>query len=176
MNVLFHDIIPYSNAPDELKHPQLTYILDNQPVTFEWLDGGLADAIYDLLDGENAASPDNGPADGGMATASFDEVIEGGFALYIDDEYDGGYAADYYDETWDGGRALNTKEFEIKLEKPSAINCFGTGNTDSSAVGMYLIDTNNNAYYEVRPFNRNGLYMLEREYKNIKQINLMFSG
>jgi hypothetical protein len=176
MNILFHDIIPYSDAPDELKHPQLTYLMDNQEATFEWLDGGLADTIYDLLDGENADSPDDGDIDGGTALASFDDEFDGGVALYISDEYDGGHAADYYDETWDGGHALMAYEFEIKLEEPSTINCYGVGNTDSTAVGIYLIDEDDNVFYGASPFIRNGLYMLEREHKNIKQINLMFSG
>jgi hypothetical protein len=176
MNILFNDLIQYSDAPEEIRKPSLTYFMLNEPTTFEYLDGGPADAIYDLLDAENAASPNDGDIDGGGASASFDDEFDGGFAYYINDEYDGGHAADYYDETWDGGHVFDTKEFEIKLHKPSTINCYGAGNTDSKAVGIYLIDTSNNIFYEAYPFTRNGLYILEKEYENIKQINLVFSG
>jgi hypothetical protein len=176
MNILFHDIIPFSDAPEELKNPSLTYFIDNEPDIIDLLDGGPADAIYDLLDGENAASPGDGSIDGGMALATFDDEFDGGIALYISDEYDGGHAADYYDETWDGGNAFDSKEFEIKLHEPSTINCYGAGNTDSKIIGIYLIDTSDDKYYEAYRFTRNGLYMLEREYPNIKQINLVFSG
>jgi hypothetical protein len=176
MNLLLNDLIQYSNAPAEIKNPSLTYFMLNQPGTSEYLDGGPANATYNLLDGENAASPSSGDVDGGTATAYFDEEIDGGFALYIDDEYDGGHAADYYDETWNTGGALFTKEFEIRLDKPSRINGYGVGNTDSKVVGIYLIDASNNVYYEGYLFDRNGLYMLEKEYENVTQINLVFSG
>jgi hypothetical protein len=176
MNILFNDLIQYSNAPEEIRNASLAYFMKNQAGTLELLDGGPADAIYDLLDGENAATPSTGDIDGGNASASFDDEFDGGVALYIDDEYDGGHAAAIFDETWNTGGVLSTKEFEIKLDKPSTINCYGVGNTDSKVVGIYLIDTSNNVYYEGYPFNRNGLYMLEREYKDIKQINLVFSG
>jgi hypothetical protein len=148
----------------------------NASGTVELLDGGLADAIYDLLDAENAATPSDGDIDGGSANATFDDEFDGGVAVYINDEYDGGHANDYYDETWDGGNVFSTKEFEIKLDKPSTINCFGVGNTDSKAVGVYLIDTSDNRYYEGYLFTRNGLYMLTKAYENIKQINVMFTG
>jgi hypothetical protein len=176
MNVLFYDLIQYSDAPDEIRNPALTIFMDNEPGTFEYLDGGPADAVYDLLDAENADTPSSGDIDGGGANAIFDDEFDGGVALYINDEFDGGHSDALFDEIWDGGNAFETKEFEIKLHEPSAINCYGAGNTDSKAVGIYLIDTSNNVYFEGYPFTRNGLYMLEREYKNIKQINLVFSG
>jgi hypothetical protein len=176
INILFHDIIPFSNAPDELKNPSLSYIIYNEADEIDLLDGGPADAIYDLLDAENADSPDDGMEDGGAALATFTDEFDGGVAVYISDEFDGGHAADYYDETWDGGDALSTKEYQIKLHEPSTINCFGAGNTNSRLIGIHLIDTSDNKYYEAHRFNRNGLYMLEREYLNIKQINMVFSG
>jgi hypothetical protein len=176
MNILFNDLIQYSDAPDEIKNPSLTYFMLNEPGTVELLDGGPADAIYDLLDAENAATPSDGDIDGGGANAVFDDEFDGGVAVYIDDEFDGEHADAIVDEIWDGGNVHSTREFEIKLDKPSAINCYGAGNTDSKAVGIYLTDTSDNVFYEGYPFTRNGLYMLEREYKNIKQINLVFSG
>ncbi|MDR2660826.1 MAG: hypothetical protein LBC17_02120 [Lactobacillaceae bacterium] len=176
MNILFNDLIPYSDAPDDIKNPSLTYFINNEPAIYDLLDGGPADAIYDLLDGENAATPSDGDIDGGGANATFDDEFDGGIAIYISDEIDGGHANDYYDETWDGGTSISTKEFEIKLHEPSTINCYGAGNTDSKLVGIYLIDTSDNIYYEAHEFTRNGLYMLEKEYENIKQINLVFSG
>jgi hypothetical protein len=173
---LFNDLVQYSDAPDELKNPSLTYFIKNEPEVIYLLDGGMADAIYDLLDGENANTPSDGNIDGDEATATFDDEFDGGVAVYISDEFDGGHVNDYYDETWDGGNSLSTKEFEIRLHEPSTINCYGVGNTDSKVVGIYLIDTSNNTYYEAYPFDRNGLYMLSQKYENIKQINIVFSG
>jgi hypothetical protein len=176
VNILFNDLIPYSDAPDELKNPSLTYFIKNEPEVIELLDGGLADAIYDLIDGENTSIPYDGNIDGGGALATFDDEFDGGGAVYISDEFDGGHANDYYDETWDGGDALSTKKIEIRLLEPSAINCYGVGNTDSKLIGVYLIDTLDNTYYETHPFDKNGLYMLSQKYENIKQINIVFSG
>jgi hypothetical protein len=176
MNILFNDLIQYSDAPEEIRNPSLTIFLNNEEETYEYVDGGPADAIYDLLDAENAATPSDGDIDGGNANAIFDDEFDGGVALYINDEIDGGHADAVFDETIDGGHVFDTKEFEIRLHKPATINCFGVGNTDSKAVGIYLIDTDNNIYYEAYPFTGNGLYVLEREYENIKQINLVFSG
>jgi hypothetical protein len=68
------------------------------------------------------------------------------------------------------------KEVEINLHEPSKINCYGVGNTNSPIIGLYLIDISNNVYYETHLFTRNGLYMLEKEYENIKKIRLVFSG
>jgi hypothetical protein len=132
-------LIQYSDAPEEIRNPALTYFINNEEATIEYLDGGNANASFD-------------------------------------GDFDGGYADSIFDETWDGGNVLSTKEFEIKLHKPSTINCYGVGNTDSKVVGIYLIDTSDNTYYEGYPFTRNGLYMLTKEYENIKQINLIFSG
>jgi hypothetical protein len=176
VNILFNDLTPYSDAPDELKNPSLTYFIKNEPDVIYLLDGGPADAIYDLLDGENAASLSSGNIDGGGGGATFDDEFDGGVAVYISDEFDGGHANDYYDETWDGGNAFFTKEFEIRLHEPSTINCYGAGNTDSKLIGIYLIDTSNNIYYETHTFDKNGLYMLFQKYENIKQINIVFSG
>jgi hypothetical protein len=102
--------------------------------------------------------------DGGYSFSSFDEEIEGGDA----------YA--HYDETLFGGAAYNTREFEIDLQEPSTINCVGAGNTDGEYLGLILVDTSDSIYYEDFVFNRNGLYMLQREYTDIKQIRLAFSG
>jgi hypothetical protein len=176
MYILFNDIIQYSDAPEEIKNPSLTYFMLNEQGTIELLDGGPADAIYDLLDAENADTPSDGDIDGGNANAIFDDEFDGGVAVYINDEFDGEHADAIFDETFDGGNVFSTKEFEIKLHKPSTINCYGVGNTDSKVVGIYLIDTLDNIYFEGYPFTRNGLYMLKREYENIKQINLVFSG
>jgi hypothetical protein len=144
--------------------------------TFEYLDGGVANEIYDLLDGEDAASLSSGDIDGGPANATFDDEFDGGVALYINDEFDGGNANSTFDEIWDGGHVFNTGEFIINLNKPSAINSYGAARTNSAAVGIYLIDTSNNIFYEAFPFTRNGLYVMERDYENIKQIRLVFSG
>jgi hypothetical protein len=177
VNILFNDLIPYSDAPDEIKNPSLTYFIKNDPGIIDLLDGGPANAIYDLLDGENANTSSDGNIDGGGASAIFDDEFDGGVAVYISDEYDGGHANDYYDETWDGGDALsNNKTIEIKLLEPSTINCYGVGNTNSKLIGIYLIDTFDNVYDEKHSFDKNGLYMLSQEYENIKQINIMFSG
>jgi hypothetical protein len=136
----------------------------------------LADAIYDLLDGENADTPSSGNIDGGGANATFDDEFDGGFAVYINDEFDGGHADAIMDETWDGGNVFGAKEIKINLLEPSAINCFGVGNTDSKLVGVSLVDMNDNVFYEGHRFTRNGLYMLEKVYENIKQVRLVFSG
>jgi hypothetical protein len=176
MNILFNDIIQYSDAPEEIRKPGLNFFLNNEPGTIKPLDGGEADADYDSLDGEDAASLSGGDIDSGHADVIFVDEIDGGHALYIDDEFDGGHAGSLFDETFDGGDAFWTKEFEITLHKPSIINCFGTGNTDSKLIGIYLIDTSDTVYYERHIFTGNGLYMLKKEYENIRQINLVFSG
>jgi hypothetical protein len=128
------------------------------------------------LDAENADTPSDGDIDGGEASAIFDDEFDGGIATYINDEFDGGHADAIFDETWDGGNVFSTKEIEIILDKPSTINCYGVGNTDSKIVGIYLIDIFDTVYYEAYPFTRNGLYMLKKAYENIKQINVVFSG
>jgi hypothetical protein len=176
MNVLFNDLIQYSDAPEEIRNPSLTLFIHNEPDTFDYLDGGLSDALYDLLDGENAATPSNGNIDGGGAEATFDDEFDGGIAVYINDEFDGGHANSLFDETWDGGHVFDTKEITINLHEPSAINCFGAGNTDSKLVGISLTDIHNEVYYEGHSFTRNGLYMLERTYEHITKIGLVFSG
>jgi hypothetical protein len=150
--------------------------MENEENIFDYLDGGPADAIYDLLDGENAASPSSGDIDGGGANATFDDEFDGGVAIYISNEYDGGHADAIFDETWDGGSVFGTKEIEINLHEPSTINCYGAGNTDSKVVGIFLVDLNDNVYYEGYPFTRNGLYMLSRDYENIKQVRMAFNG
>jgi hypothetical protein len=176
MRILFNDIIQYSDAPEEIKNPSLTYFMKNDESLLELLDGGLSDAIYDLLDAENAGSVSDGIVDGGLSDALFDDDIDGGVSFYINDEFDGGHADAVFDEVFDGKNAFSTQEFEITLTTPSTINCIGIGNTDSKAVGFYLIDIFDNTYYENCLFTRNGLYTLKKEYENIKQINLVFSG
>jgi hypothetical protein len=176
MNILFNDLIQRSDAPEDLRKPSLTYFIENETMTYELVDGGPADAIYDLLDGENAAASSSGDIDSGGVSASFDDEFDGGEAVYISDEIDGGHAAAVMDEVIDGGVCFFTKEFEIKLKDPSTINCCGVGKTDSKAVGVFLLDTGGEIYYEAFPFTRNGLYVLSREYENIKQVNLVFSG
>jgi hypothetical protein len=173
---LFNDIIQYSDAPEEIRNSSLTIFIKNEPDIFEYLDGGLSDAIYDLLDGENANTASSGNIDGGAAIASFDDEFDGGAAVYINDEFDGGYAGAIFDETWDGGNVFGNKEIIINLAKVSPINCFGAGNTNSKAVGITLVDINNNEYYEGYPFTRNGLYMLQKTYENIKTVKFVFSG
>jgi hypothetical protein len=175
MNILFNDLVQYSDAPDEIKNPSLTYFFKNELRITDYIDGGPADAIYDLLDAENANSHSDGDIDGGMANAIFDDEFDGGVAFYINDEIDGGYAYAVFDEVVDGGDAYSM-EVEIRLNKPSVINCFGVGNTDSKKIIIVLIDASYNTYYEEHPFTRNGLYMLKKEYKDIKQINIVFSG
>jgi hypothetical protein len=176
MNILFNDLIQYSDAPGGIKNPSLAVIMLNDDGTYELVDGGLADAIYDLLDAEHAASPSSGDIDGGGANATFDDEFDGGVAVYINDEIEGGHAAVIFDEIIFGGSALDTKEFEINLHKPSTINCFGVGNTDSKLISIILIDIFDNVFFETHEFTRNGLYVLEKEYENIKQIGLSFSG
>jgi hypothetical protein len=176
MNVLFNDLIQYADAPEEIKNSSLTIFLKNQTDTFDYLDGGPADAIYDLLDAENAATPSSGNIDGGGANAVFDDEFDGGIAVYISDEFDGGHADAIMDETWDGGNAFDTKEIVINLSEISSINCFGTGNTDSELIGIFLEDINDNEFFETHRFIRNGLYMLTKTYDNIKRIRLVFSG
>jgi hypothetical protein len=176
MHVLFNDVIQYSDAPEEIKNQSLTITMLNEDGIYEFINGGFADAIYDLLDAEHADSPYSGDIDGGSADATFDDEFDGGVAVYINDEIEGGHASVIFDETIFGGNALNTKEFEIKLHEPSTINCFGVGNTDSKLISIILIDILDDVFFETHEFTRNGLYMFEKEYKNIKQINLIFSG
>jgi hypothetical protein len=106
-----------------------------------------------------------------------DEYIDGGTAnSSFDETYDNGDASAVFDGILDGGHSFITKEFAIVLKEPSTINCYGVGNTDSKSTGVYLIDTSNNIFFEAYPFTRNGLFKLEKDYENIKQINLVFSG
>jgi hypothetical protein len=75
--------------------------------------------------------------------------------------------ADYYN---------NLAELEIILHEPSTINCIGIGYMDNNTIDIELMDTDNNTYQETINFEKNGLYLLSKEYNNIREIDITFSG
>jgi hypothetical protein len=75
--------------------------------------------------------------------------------------------ADYYD---------NPTELEIMLNEPLIINCIGIGYMDSSSIQLDLIDANDDSYTEIINFQNNGLYLLSKEYNDVKEIDITFSS
>jgi hypothetical protein len=65
---------------------------------------------------------------------------------------------------------------EIILNEPSIINCIGIGNMDSTNIKINLINTGDTIFQEIISFDKNGLYLLSREYYNIKEIDITFSS
>jgi hypothetical protein len=75
--------------------------------------------------------------------------------------------ADYYN---------NPAELEILLHEPSTIGCVGIGNMDSQTIQIEVTDTGDNTFQETLSFEKNGLYLLSKEYANVKEIDVFFSG
>jgi hypothetical protein len=75
--------------------------------------------------------------------------------------------ADYYS---------NPSEVEIVLKEPGFINCVGIGNTNSTNLDIELIDNSSASYSETVTFNENGLYLFNKNYENIIEINVTFDG
>jgi hypothetical protein len=69
----------------------------------------------------------------------------------------------------------NPSEQEIVLPLPVTVNAIGIGNMDSSSIQIALTDTDDNSYTETISFQENGLYLLSKEYENIKEIDITFS-
>jgi hypothetical protein len=78
----------------------------------------------------------------------------------------GSSLADYYN---------NPSELEITLAEPAIINCIGIGNMDSPSIQIELTDTDNTVFQETINFEENGLYLLSKDYANIKEIDVFFS-
>jgi hypothetical protein len=75
--------------------------------------------------------------------------------------------ADYYEPP---------AELEIVLEEPSTIDCIGVGNLNYYVLQSSLTDYHNNTYNAGITFYKNGLYLLDEEYKNITKITIYFNA
>jgi hypothetical protein len=75
--------------------------------------------------------------------------------------------ADYYN---------NAADLEIILHEPGDIDCIGIGNMDAANIQIALTNTDNDSFQETIAFQENGLYVLNRNYANIKEIDIVFSS
>jgi hypothetical protein len=74
--------------------------------------------------------------------------------------------ADYY---------TNSSELEIILHEPGIIGCVGIGYMNSNSIDIELTNTSDESFQETVNFDKNGLYLLSKEYKNIKEIDVYFT-
>jgi hypothetical protein len=69
----------------------------------------------------------------------------------------------------------NQAETEIVLLEPALINCIGIGNMNSNSIEIELLNSDADSFRETITYDKNGLYLLDKEYTNIVGINVFFS-